>query len=215
MITVALLHFFYMWNETRQAALYLSTRRDLVPISFGISNFQSLAPMQNQLQASALLIMIVPVLVLLFSQRHFMQSRNNGRGEISHAHQTKPNESLSQFGWVGRLLCCFILRWPRPASKLNALIEHCLTAAATAEGGAQDNKHYLQDPFLQAHVAWDSEYYLAIVDGYEAPYIERVGTFVGSTGGPRYWPFVIPGGADGGSATVSLSVMLFFRFIHC
>ncbi|MCO5185951.1 MAG: hypothetical protein M9965_18705 [Anaerolineae bacterium] len=72
------------------------------------------------------------------------------------------------------------------------------TAAATAEGGAQDNKHYLQDPFLQAHVAWDSEYYLAIaLDGYEAPYIERVGTFVGSTGGPRYWPFVIPGGADG------------------
>lgn len=73
-ITVALLHFFYMWNETRQAALYLSTRRDLVPISFGISNFQSLAPMQNQLQASALLIMIVPVLVLLFSQRHFMRN---------------------------------------------------------------------------------------------------------------------------------------------
>jgi multiple sugar transport system permease protein len=73
-ITVALLHFFYMWNETRQAALYLATRRDLVPISFGISNFQSLAPVQNQLQASALVIMIVPVLVLLFSQRHFMRN---------------------------------------------------------------------------------------------------------------------------------------------
>jgi len=35
-ITVSLLHFFYIWNETRQAALYLSTRPDLAPISFGV-----------------------------------------------------------------------------------------------------------------------------------------------------------------------------------
>jgi multiple sugar transport system permease protein len=72
-ITVGLLHFFYMWNETRQASLYLSIRRDLAPISFGIQNFQSLSPVQNQLQASALLIMIIPVLVLLISQRFFMR----------------------------------------------------------------------------------------------------------------------------------------------
>lgn len=73
-ITVSLLHFFYMWNETRQAAIYLSTRRDLVPISFGIQSYQSLVGIQNVLQASALLIMIIPVLVLLFSQRHFMRN---------------------------------------------------------------------------------------------------------------------------------------------
>jgi multiple sugar transport system permease protein len=73
-ITAGLLHFFYIWNETRQAALYLSTRRDLVPVSFGIQNFQSLAPIQNLLQASALLVMIVPVIVLLISQRHFMRN---------------------------------------------------------------------------------------------------------------------------------------------
>ena len=72
-ITVSLLHFFYMWNETRQAALYLSIRRDLVPISFGVQNFQSLAPIQNQLQASALILMIVPVIVLIISQRYFMR----------------------------------------------------------------------------------------------------------------------------------------------
>jgi multiple sugar transport system permease protein len=72
-ITVAILHFFYMWNETRQAALYLGTRPDLIPLSFGIQNFQSLAPVQNILQASALLVMIVPVLVLLLSQRYFMR----------------------------------------------------------------------------------------------------------------------------------------------
>jgi len=72
-ITVSLLHFFYMWNETRQAALYLSIRRDLAPVAFGVQSFQSLAPVQNQLQASALVVMIVPVLVLLISQRLFMR----------------------------------------------------------------------------------------------------------------------------------------------
>lgn len=72
-ITVAILHFFYMWNETRQAALYLGTRPDLVPLSFGIQNFQTLAPVQNILQASALVMMIVPVVVLLISQRYFMR----------------------------------------------------------------------------------------------------------------------------------------------
>lgn len=73
-ITVSLLHFFYIWNETRQAALYLGTRRDLAPVSFGIQNFQSLSPTQNLLQASALIIMLVPLLVLLLAQRHFMRN---------------------------------------------------------------------------------------------------------------------------------------------
>jgi len=73
LMTVGLLHFFYVWNETRQAALYLSTRRDLAPVSFGIQNFQSLAPVQNVLQASALIVMLVPVVVLLVTQRYFMR----------------------------------------------------------------------------------------------------------------------------------------------
>jgi multiple sugar transport system permease protein len=72
-ITVAILHFFYMWNETRQAALYLGVRTDLAPLSFGVQNFQSLSPQQNILQASALVVMIIPVLVLLISQRFFMR----------------------------------------------------------------------------------------------------------------------------------------------
>lgn len=71
--TTSLLHFFYIWNETRQAALYLSTRRDLIPVSFGVQNFQSLFPNQNMLQASALIVMIVPVVIILMAQRYFMQ----------------------------------------------------------------------------------------------------------------------------------------------
>lgn len=73
-ITVTLLHFFYIWNETRQVSLYLSTRRDLIPVSFGVQSFQSLVPIQNLLQASALLVMIVPVLVLFLAQRYFMRN---------------------------------------------------------------------------------------------------------------------------------------------
>lgn len=73
-ITVALLHFFYIWNETRQASLYLGIRRDLAPVSFGIQNYQSLAPTQNLLQASALIVLLVPVVVLLLGQRHFMRN---------------------------------------------------------------------------------------------------------------------------------------------
>lgn len=72
-ITVSILHFFYMWNETRQAALYLGIRPDLIPLSYGVQNVQSLSNLQNQLQASALIVMIVPVLVLLLSQRYFMR----------------------------------------------------------------------------------------------------------------------------------------------
>lgn len=73
LVTVTILHFFYMWNETRLASIYLASRRDLIPISFGIANFQSLAPIQNLLQASALITMIVPVIVLLISQRVFLR----------------------------------------------------------------------------------------------------------------------------------------------
>ena len=33
-ITVSLLHFFYTWNETRLASLYLGSTSDLRPVSF-------------------------------------------------------------------------------------------------------------------------------------------------------------------------------------
>jgi ABC-type glycerol-3-phosphate transport system permease component len=38
-----------------------------------VQNYQSLGPVQNQLQASALIIMAVPVIILLISQRYFMR----------------------------------------------------------------------------------------------------------------------------------------------
>jgi hypothetical protein len=68
------------------------------------------------------------------------------------------------------------------------------TADSTGEGGFQDQKYYLQDPFLKGHVAWDSEYYLAIaIGGYEDPHVDRVGEFNGVVStGLGFWPFVVP-----------------------
>jgi multiple sugar transport system permease protein len=71
--TVALLHFFYIWNETRLASLYLGIRPDLQPISFGIQRSQSFFFTPEDLMVGALLAMIVPVVVLFLSQRFFMQ----------------------------------------------------------------------------------------------------------------------------------------------
>ena len=72
-ITVSLLHFFYTWNETRLASLYLGTDPKLMPISFGVQNYQSFVPIQNVIEASSLVVLVVPVLILLLAQKYFMQ----------------------------------------------------------------------------------------------------------------------------------------------
>ena len=70
--TVALLHFFYVWNETRLASLYLGVSPNLQLISFGVQRSQSYFFTPEALMVGALLVMAVPVLVLLVSQRFFM-----------------------------------------------------------------------------------------------------------------------------------------------
>ena len=71
--TVSLLHFFYTWNETRQAALYLSSSSTFMPVSFGIQNYQSLVRIDNVIQAGTIVVLVIPFLVLLLSQKSFMQ----------------------------------------------------------------------------------------------------------------------------------------------
>jgi multiple sugar transport system permease protein len=70
--TVALLHFFYAWNELRQASLYLGIAPDLYTIAFRVQQYQSYFPAPNMLQVSALFAMAIPVLVLFLTQREFM-----------------------------------------------------------------------------------------------------------------------------------------------
>ena len=62
--------------------------------------------------------------------------------------------------------------------------------------GSQAGKIYLNEPFLNAHVSWDSEYYLAIATGgYEDPDIGRVNASFGEVrSGGGFWPFIIPEG---------------------
>ncbi len=72
-VTVALLQFFNMWNEMRMSSLYLSTRQDLWTMPFTAQAFISYGFTAEMLQASALVLIIVPIVVLFVAQRFFMQ----------------------------------------------------------------------------------------------------------------------------------------------
>lgn len=71
--TVALLHFFYIWNELRLSSLYLGIAPQLRTVSFNIQTYQTLTFTPEILQASALMVMLIPALVLFVFQRFFMQ----------------------------------------------------------------------------------------------------------------------------------------------
>ncbi len=73
-VTVSLLHFFYAWNETRMQSLYLGISPDLFTVAYAVQNYQTFFPPPNMLQASALLVISAPALLLLLSQRIFMQN---------------------------------------------------------------------------------------------------------------------------------------------
>ncbi|MGE5378316.1 MAG: carbohydrate ABC transporter permease [Bacteroidota bacterium] len=71
--TVALLHFFYVWNETRLSSLYLGISPNLQLISFGVQRGQSFFFTPEMVMTGALVVMAIPVIVLLVSQRFFMR----------------------------------------------------------------------------------------------------------------------------------------------
>ncbi|MCW5873212.1 MAG: hypothetical protein KIS88_01050 [Anaerolineales bacterium] len=64
--------------------------------------------------------------------------------------------------------------------------------------GAQADKLYLSEPFLNTHVSWDSEFYLGIaLEGYHSDNIRRVnGTFDDAVLG--FWPFTPPAASQPG-----------------
>jgi multiple sugar transport system permease protein len=72
-VTVALLQFFNMWNEMRMSTLYLSTRQDLWTMPYTAQAFITFGFTAEMLQASALILMIVPIVFLFLAQRFFMQ----------------------------------------------------------------------------------------------------------------------------------------------
>ena len=72
-VTVAMLQFFNSWNELRMASLYLSIRPDLWTMPFTSQAIQSYGFTPDSLQASAVILIAIPLLILFLSQRFFMQ----------------------------------------------------------------------------------------------------------------------------------------------
>jgi multiple sugar transport system permease protein len=73
-LAVALFHFFFAWNDFLEPLIYLSGRRDLIPISVGLYDFLGIYDSQIALvQAGALIGMAVPILVFLGLQRIFLR----------------------------------------------------------------------------------------------------------------------------------------------
>ena len=75
---------------------------------------------------------------------------------------------------------------------------------------SQQGKKYLTDPFLNAQVSWDSEYYLAIANGgYEDLAIQRINVGGDMPSGGGFWPFVIPTSTGVPRAGIPLSYAFF------
>lgn len=73
-IAVCLFHFFFAWNDFFEPMLYLSTRRDLQPISVGLQVFNSIYDSQPHLiQAGAMSALVIPLVVFFFAQRVFLK----------------------------------------------------------------------------------------------------------------------------------------------
>jgi len=73
-VTISLLQFFYTWNETRLISLYMGSNSAFVPISYAVQQYSSSRPIQNTIEGANMVMLIVPVIVLLLSQRFFMRS---------------------------------------------------------------------------------------------------------------------------------------------
>lgn len=100
--------------------------------------------------------------------------------------------------WVGWVVVMFAFQAYVPARLGIARPDRALEWTATETlPDSQHGKPYLNEPFLNSHVSWDSEYYLAIANnGYEDPDINRINASFGENGevssGGGFWPFVIP-----------------------
>ncbi len=73
-VSVAVFHFVFAWNDFFGPLLYLLSAPDLQPISVGIQifNFQY-GPQPELVQATSLMAMALPLIIFLFAQRFFMR----------------------------------------------------------------------------------------------------------------------------------------------
>lgn len=111
-------------------------------------------------------------------------------------------------GWVAAILAFQALL---PARLQLARPDYALpwTPQETV-AGAQADKIYLNEPFLNEHVSWDSEFYLGIsLEGYNSDNIRRVnGLFDPDDALAGFWPFSPPEAAAHGQP-LSMSLAFF------
>ena len=73
-VAVAIFHLVYSWNLYFEPLLYLSTARDLQPLSLGLAKFNDIYGSEPQfIQAATLMTIVVPMVVFFFAQRVFMR----------------------------------------------------------------------------------------------------------------------------------------------
>ena len=74
-MTVAMLHFFYIWNEFRLSGLYLGNNYNFWLLAPRLQYGSAMAGVNPEpsAQSGALVLMLVPVIVLLLFQRFFLQ----------------------------------------------------------------------------------------------------------------------------------------------
>jgi multiple sugar transport system permease protein len=73
-IAVGLFHFFFAWNDFFEPLVYLSSKRELLPISVGLYDFLALYDTQQELvQAGAIIGLAVPLMLFFVTQRYFLR----------------------------------------------------------------------------------------------------------------------------------------------
>jgi multiple sugar transport system permease protein len=73
-VAVAIFHLVYSWNLYFEPLLYLSTERDLQPLSLGLAKFNDIYGSEPQyIQAATLMTIVIPMVVFFFAQRAFMR----------------------------------------------------------------------------------------------------------------------------------------------
>ncbi len=73
-VSVALFHFVYAWNDYFEPLIYLLGKPELHPISVGIQQYNFKFDQQPHLiQATALMGLLIPVLLFFIAQRFFMR----------------------------------------------------------------------------------------------------------------------------------------------
>jgi multiple sugar transport system permease protein len=73
-ISVALFHFVFAWNDYFGPLIYLLGKDDLVPISVGVQVFNyQYGPQPELVQATSLMAMVLPLVIFFFAQRVFMR----------------------------------------------------------------------------------------------------------------------------------------------